>query len=309
MARPHMGPSHWVSTVDALDGKGKALMADNLFYRVTDLFTRGKELVLEHEGESMVLWIARLNSFEQAEVQRDGNAARARTLSRLDDKDDEVMVVVEQNLKEFNRDEITGQVVLFKYNDHYVQARDDIYTEPAWREKIEAFSRGEALLNDQVEPDAQEQSRLEAMKADYYAELEKRSAQLGERYREELDAMTEKQVHKLYRDGVRELQGRNAWVEESHISQVFYATRVCKATPTDLNHANCNHRQQLIPTRKDVRLLPDEVLTRIRDAIDELAIPLREAGNSDAPLNSSESSERQDDAEDSPQSTQKGTQA
>lgn len=281
-------------------------MADNGFYRVTDLFTRGKELILEADADSAVLWITRLNSFERAEVQRDGAAARARVMSSLT-PDSDVMLSVEQNLKDLPRQEITDQVVLFKNNEFYLNSMDEIQAEPQWREKIDAFTRGESLLDDEVIPDDDERVRLEVMRNDYYNEIDKRSKEAADAYRKELNGMSEKQLHKVYRDGVKEIHGRNAWLEESQISEVYYATRLCNAEPGVLSHSKCNHRQFFIPARKDVRLLPDEVLTRIRAVLDELALPLREAGNSDAPLNSSESSERHVVAEDSKASTQKET--
>ena len=285
-------------------------MADlKKFYRLTDLFTRGKPVVIGTPGyDAMVVWVTHLNAFERSEVQKDGAAGRAKRLHLMRPEDDE-MVIVEQTIIESDRTSLIDQLVRNKANDNYMKALDEIRTDKEWREKIEALERGDQLLKDQGDAvDDQEVTRLAELNSAYLDELNRIQAMFDEETRAETENLTDEEVREAFRDSVRTFMATSAWLEEARISEIYYALRECNADPHEPHiHTSCDHSVKLCPTRADVRALPDLVINAVRDAINELTVPLRDAGNSDAPRSSSASSERQDVAEESTLSTPSGT--
>lgn len=142
----------------------------------------------------------------------------------------------------------------------------------------------------------------------YMNEVDKRQKQYDAEVRAEYEMLDQEELAQKYREGIKGVLGSNAYLEESRISEIFYAVRDCQSPVTPpFQHEDCDHSQRLIPTRADVRRLPDMIITAVRDVLTELNMPLREAGNSAAPRSSSASSERQDAAEESTVSTPSGT--
>ena len=278
------------------------------FYRLTDLFTRGTEIVIGEGEDAMVLWVAHLNSFDRAEVQKDGAAARARRLHTLRPTDNE-MVIIEQTLAESTRDQLIDQLLRNKSNDHYVKAYDDIRTDKVWREKIDALERGDEQLRDQGDAaDEQEIERLSELNTEYLEEMSRRQAQFKDESRAELENLEDEEIKDAFRESIRQHMASLAWMDESRISEIFYSLRECNSpVGPPFDHSSCDHSVRLCPTRADVRRLPDVVVDRARDAIIALSVPIRDAGNSAAPRSSSASSERQDVAEESTVSTPTAT--
>ena len=279
-------------------------MADlHKFYRVTDLFTRGKELVIGTGDDAMVLWIARLNSFERSEAQKDGSAARAKRLTLLREGDEEAQII-ENHLAEHTQEDLVEALIGIKSNENYVRALDDIRTDKEWREKIEVLERGNDLIRDEIEPDGKEIARISELNVEYMEEIDRRQNQYEDQQRAEYENMDRDELAEEYRVGVKGVLGSNAFLEEMRISEMYYAVRDCNSpVGPPFNHDRCDHSVRLIPSRADVRRMPDMVITAIRDMLMELNMPLREAGNSAAPRSSSASSERQDVAEESTVST------
>ena len=281
----------------------KAAPAKDKFHRLTDLFTPGQQLVV---GD-MVIWIARLNSFERAEVNKDASAGRAKRLHLLR-TDDEEMIRLESAMTDYSREEIIAALVNAAGNENYLKATDDLRTDKDWREKLEVLERGDALLRDQVEIDEEQTKRIGELNVEYMEEVAKRQRLFDEDTRQEVEGLSDEELREKYRDTYRSMLGSTAWVEEAQISEIYYAMRDCNADPGNpTEHATCNHAKRFLTSRGDVRRLPDEIFDDVRRILRELSIPARDAGNSAAPQSSSASSERPAEAEESTPSTPKET--
>ena len=82
-------------------------------------------------------------------------------------------------------------------------------------------------------------------------------------------------------------------MEERRITEIFIAARQCdaKRDGEGWSHKSCDHTQPLLQQRAQVKKLPPVVVQRLVDTLDAMTASQREAGNSDAPASSSESSE------------------
>ena len=267
------------------------------FHRLTDLFARGQQLVL-FEAE-MVVWVARLNAFERAEVNKDASAGRAKRLHLLR-TDDEELMMLESAITDYSRDDIIASLVNAAGNENFVKAVDDIRADKEWREKLEVIERGRSLAQDQVTPDQEELNRLGELYGSYQEEVGRRQARFDNETRAELNELDDEALREKYRDTYKSMLASTAWIEEQQVSEIFYALRECEADPGNpTDHTKCDHSKRFLESRADVRQLPDEVYDNVRRIIQELSIPAREAGNSAAPQSSSASSERPAEAEES----------
>lgn len=285
------------------------------FRRVTDLFVEGKEVVLEEpeDGEPILVWVNKLNSFEQDEARRDGNVGRARATLALDDPDSPESASFEGNLGVAGKDVLIRALIQLRTNEFYIAALDDIRTEDAWKDKIDLIERGVALSADHPQPPSEEEvAQFEKLMGAYDERVVELSEERAEVYRKELVDENEEELKKRYMSSYRESLGTQGFLTEYRVSELFFALRDCQATQRDGNgrwdHSNCGgHRARLLEARSDVKDMPDALLALVRDALTDLAMSPRDAGNLDAPASSSASSERQSEAADSTPSTPVGT--
>ena len=99
-----------------------------------------------------------------------------------------------------------------------------------------------------------------------------------------------------------------AFSTEYTVTEIFYALRDCQATESGngWNHERCTHAR-LCQSREEVHDLPDELVSMVNRALADMAMSAEDAGNSDAPTTSSESSGPQKQQEDSTPSTDNQT--
>lgn len=284
------------------------------FHRVTDLFIEGKEVVLDETGEEPVLvWVNKLNSFEQDEARRDGNVGRARATLALDDPDSPETQSFEGSLGQAAKEVLIRALVQLRTNEFYVAALDDIRTEDEWRDKIDLIERGPQLAADRPDdPSEEEQARFDELMVKYDERVVELSERRAEEYRQEIAQEDEKELKKRYLSSYRESVGTSGFLTEYRVSELYFALRDCRATKRDENgrwdHTDCGgHRDRLLEARSDVKEMPDALLALVRDALTDLAMTPRDAGNSDAPASSSASSELPSEAADSTPSTPAAT--
>lgn len=267
------------------------------FQRVTALFEVGREVVLEEDGPDgpVLVWVSKLNPFEQEEARKDGSVGRARALLMLDDPSSSEMAVFEQALDGRSRDDLTAALVHAKENEDYVQALDDIRSLEEWQDKILVLDRGDELLADSGHEMPDDEAKvLSDLNQEYMAKVQELLKALQDARKADLDALTDAELRKAYRDAYRENAGSNGFLTEYKTSEIYYALRDCNATKganERWDHGPCQgHRDKLLESRAEVRELPEELLAIVRDAIRDLAMTPKDAGNSGAPASSSASS-------------------
>jgi hypothetical protein len=273
------------------------------FQRVTALFEVGTEVVLEDDGPDgpVLVWVSKLNPFEQEEARKDGSVGRARAAMVLTDPLSPEMAVFEQALQNRTKKDVVQALVYAKQNQDYVRALDDIRALADWQDKLLVLERGDEQLADLDVPlDDEERTRLAALNQEYMGKINELVAKLQQERTDELEAMPEGEVFEAYKSEYRETTASQGFLTEYKISEMYYSLRDCEAkmgANGRWDHASCNnHRDRLCDSRGDIRLLPEGLIDLVTQAIRSLTMSPGEAGNSDAPASSSASSERPSEA-------------
>jgi len=279
--------------------------------RITDLFVEGDVLVLgdDESGTPVVIWVNKLNSFEDEECRRDGLAARAERLLMLTENHPEIVNISIQ-MDKWSHDDLVEQAARQKYDEDYLLSLDDIESEEAWREKLDYLRRMDTIHNDANLPD-DDPRRTEYVKwnEDYYKRLRELADKRQEERRQALTGMSVEDVRSQFLEDVKQRLSMDTFMEERKITEIFFSARDCQGTRVEdrWDHSACNHRVRLIPNRSEVRSLPEDVIRKIVDKLSEVTVDRRTAGNSDAPASSSASSELLKQEEDSTLFTQEVT--
>ena len=276
---------------------GKSRLAK--FQRVTALFEVGKAVVLEEDGPDgpVLVWVSKLNPFEQEEARKDGSVGRARARLMLDDPMSPEMAVFSQALEGRDKGNIVDALVYAKQNEDYVEALDDIRALEDWTDKLAVLDRGDQQLMDLDRPmDDAERDMLASLNQEYMAVVQGLLEKKQTARKDELSALPEDEVRDEYRKQYVETTASSGFLTEYKISEMYYMLRDCEATAKETggwDHTRCaNHRERLCDSRGDIRLLPEGLIAVVNQTIRELSMTPQDAGNSDAPASSSASSER-----------------
>lgn len=275
--------------------------------RVTALFEEGREVVLQEDGPDgpVLVWVSKLNPFEQEEARKDGSTGRAMAVMRLDDPSSPEMAVFGQALEGREAPAIVDALVYAKQNEDYVQALDDLKAMEDWQDKLLVLERGDELLDDAgAEVSDEQRSELAELNQQYMRKVDELTKGHQDARREVFEGMDDEGLRAAYREEFRRTTGSQGFLSEYKISELYYALRDCSATTKYENgrwdHGGCgSHLEKLLSGRADVRTLPEGLLVVVRDAMQALAMTPQDAGNSDAPASSSASSERLDAVEES----------
>lgn len=259
--------------------------------RITDLFREGAELELgEEDGTAVVVWVNKLNSFEEEESRKDGAAARAMRMLELNNNNPEI-IQAQREMETWSHDDLAHTVSQQSAEEDYVKAIDDVEADEKWKDKLETVRRMETLMEDaKLSDDDPKRETYEELKQEYWGEVTARlDKRLKDRVRE-LKDLSERELADKFIDGWRNRNALGEFLKEQKVTQIFFALRDCQGVKRDKGweHAACVH-DRLLPDRKSVRELPEELLERVTGALVELTVDRRTAGNLDAPTSSSES--------------------
>lgn len=267
--------------------------------RITDLFVEGTELVLadaDDTGKPVVIWIKKLNPFEAQEAQLDGQAARSEKLLALRDPEAREMKIARITVeKDWSDEDLVNALVNAKLAEMYQLARDDVESDEEWSKHLVYLRRMAALQLDDPSVSDDERQLYQKTQADYLAAIQAKLRERQDEYRDELVTQhSQEEREELYYDMVRERQGFEAYGRQRRISEIWYAARDCQATTKKADgtwdHDSCTHEQLF--DRSEIPRLGAELLTVLTKVIDELTMPVQEAGNSAAPTSSSGSLEQ-----------------
>ena len=260
--------------------------------RVQQLFMPGEILVVRDGADEVVelFWVAKLNTFEKQEVDKDAQTGRVRAMIALDANADEQMKIDEMVAGKTD-DEIVGNLAYDRQLDHLVKARHEVYADLEWKERLELLDRKGLEGATEEEVDAMNQVAL-----DFQAEVTKRKARIDVDFHEEMLSVGRPALEKAFRKSFREVVGGNGYWEYKRRSEVLFALRDCQAVivDDDWDHGACGyHRDQVLGEMADLNLVADQVMEQFNEVWDRLNITEEQAGNSGAPSASSGSLERQ----------------
>jgi len=271
--------------------------------RVSDLFVEGAECYLGDGPDGpVVIWINKANAFEREEAQRDGIVRRAERLAQLGPDSPETKSV-EIEMSFWDDDTLRERLVDGMDDELYVKALNDLSVDPKFRELEDYVRRAGELQGDEELADGD--PRLSTM-ADRAGEYSAKIADARERVRrealEDLDGIERAKIEAKFLDGWRQARAFGEFSEAKRTTEIYLAARVCAATrvereetlqPGEMwDHAGCDHSVRFFTERANVRRVPDAVLMKIANVLNELQMDPRDAGNWDAPPSSSDSSER-----------------
>jgi hypothetical protein len=273
--------------------------------RVTDLFVEGVEIVFDDNPEEpMLLWMAKLNSFELEECRRDGAAARSRYILALEDPETPEGLVFEARLREIPTSQLIEELVSLRRQEFINEAIIEAQADPEWTDKIQVIQR--TLDTDTLTDD--EKRVVDKVSTEYAEHLE---ALVQRRMKQaRVDYGQDNAVEDEYRKKWRESRASDRFAAGYTRSQLYYSLRLCDATRvegvTTWDHAKCKH-QRALASPAEVEQLPPGLLERANIALGELAMSRGEARFSGGQPSSSVSSQLPDTAVESPASTQEAT--
>lgn len=270
--------------------------------RITDLFLEGKEMDfgVDADGKPIVVWVNKLNSFEDEEARRDGSAARSLRMLNLNDENPEVQEA-RQELSELTREELVQIIAAQNFDEDYLLAVDDVESNEEWKEKLEAMRMTLLLADSDVAEDDPRHEQASKLNTEYLmaitdAASKRQAERQAECQTKDLDDLAD-----MFIKNWKTRTGLGEFFAEQRVTQLFYALRDCQAMSEGegkWDHSRCKHTR-LLTERNQVRSLPEEVLERGVAMLSEITVDRRTAGNSDVPMSSSESSERPSSAEES----------
>ncbi len=278
-------------------------------HRVTELFETGREMLIsDRDTEPVLVWVAKLNTFQRGDAQRDAAAVRARRVAGLSDDSDEMRAITVRLATMTNEQKIEF-ILAPKESQAYLSAHDDVRADPDWKDRLQLLERSDSIAAGGNPPSPKEHEEILKIQQEYGEAVEAAAAQRMDDFRHEYDGVKAAELDEQYLDVARSNLGSNAFFEEFQRCELFYALRDCEAKRKKdggYDHTPCTH-QRLLPSKAAINELPEDFIERVKNIINENAITPGEVGNSDAPANSSESSGPQNSAEDSAPSTPKAT--
>ncbi|GAB3863321.1 hypothetical protein GCM10028801_30670 [Nocardioides maradonensis] len=261
--------------------------------RITDLFVEGTELHLGDDAQGpIVIWVNKLNPFQVQEAMKDASARRFMAIADLKQSGEYDGMVAETQM--LSRVEVASRYVELMANEIYLEALDDIDIDAELRKQREALERAEELMNDAgMTEDSPDRDVLAATQSTWMAALQEAQESRTQAKLREAETMDEAELREKFLERWRDLATRAVFEREHQVTQIFYATRLCKATggPGAWDHTMCDHSKRYLGERSEVVGLPTAVLNMIVQTLDGLQVSARAAGNSDAPASSSESLE------------------
>lgn len=273
-------------------------MSKSRLRRVTDLFVEGTtvNLGMDEDGNAVLVWVSKLNSFETEEARRDGVVERGRRISELAKPDNPEHLSVLTDIRDWEPDELAEHMLEFDADKHYLEVIDDLQSDEDWAELLERMRRLPELLDDEGAPeDDPRRATLAEEQMGYLDELRKRQGDKHEVAKEALLSIPRVDLETGYVKAWRERAAIVTFMKEQRVSQLYYSTRDCAAIQGDLDpaggyiydHDGCDHAKRMLTARAQVTTLPETLIEKLTDAYDSVAVGAREAGNSDAPRSSS----------------------
>jgi hypothetical protein len=285
----------------------------NRLKRVTDLFTEGRvvELGKDPQGLPVLVWVHKLNSFEEDTVRADALAGRQiRMVELRDNPTDGELCAVRLQLESMTEAALINNLLDRHNAEDHSEAIDDVESLPKWQDRIDLVRRSAEILADSEEnPKSAKAKAVKKAVEEYNQDIEAHVKAKRERRQDVLRGEPREKLIEENMDATLEMLTMRAFFIERQITEIWLALRDCQALlgeSGEYDHSECTHKR-LLDDRSEVRALPQEILTAVTTTINALSVPDREAGNSEGPSSSSDSSAPQKSAEDSKPSSPEET--
>lgn len=275
--------------------------------RVTDLFVEGRVVPLgsDEDGSPVLLWINKLNPFEDEECRRDGMAARSQRVLELNDPATDDYRSLHFHVDKLDKEALIENRINVHFDEDYVLAMDDVELDPAWSERMTYIKRMETLHEDAAlaESDDRRQRYITA-KEEYFNATREAALKRQEEHRREWSALSLAENKETYLEETIEKLGMQDYMAERRITELYYAIRDCKGVADadaedGFNHKDCDHRKKFLESRAEVKELPPGLTAKLQEGLALVTVDRRSSGNLAALMSSSELSEQPNSPEES----------
>lgn len=274
------------------------------YKRITDLFTVGEVVQADPDDPEALLYVQKLNNFEQDEARREAQVVRARTVLALRQEGSDEVNALSDAVGRMPLDRLIDGIVSSKYTKHVGEASNSLHGDPEWFERLDILER-----TDRDSVAEEEKKVVDQINHDYLDALNLKIADLDEAERARLTDMGEEQVRQEYVESFVESRAAAVFLREMRYVECYYGVRMCDATQKDpenknydWDHSACSH-ERLFDNLDEARAMPDELLNQLTRAFDRINVPARTAKGSARRQASSGPSRQQSEPEGSGPST------
>ena len=259
--------------------------------RLTQLFLEGKELVLPTPGgPPEILWIAKLNAFEEEQANQAGRVARARLINAIREIGTPEYDWLQAQKGDTSSLAMVESIVSSRESPLFLKAINDLRSDPEWREKIEILDHTDEEKLTGIELEAHQRLKGEQAQA-----LLDRHDERKKELRHELSELSRINLEEQYELAFLEEQGMAAFGLERARQHIYLSMRSCEASEPGDNgrwdHSACDHQRRYLASADEVALLPQSVREKVEDVYNEIALSPSTARFTDALVSSSESLE------------------
>lgn len=206
--------------------------------RITDLYTEGEVL---QAAPGQMVFIKKLNQFEDGEARADAMAARSRTVmaQRNDTPEAQAMHAA---IAHMEKSKLVDGILASRYTKYMADASTAIQTDPEWAERLLVLDRTD---RDRVRED--EVEVINKINSDYLTLVSERATEFEAADRDELMSKDDDDVRRLYEDTVIETRAAAVYIGEYKFGQIAWAARMCDAEQPmdggDWDHSKCKHER------------------------------------------------------------------
>lgn len=250
-----------------------------------DLYVRGRELTISDGDSDIVVWIQKLNPVEYTSCLKKADAARARVLSTLKDKESDDYNAAIADLLAADRETLTTLLVSVERGRLAPVVEAQIAGSDKWTEDnyltglYAAWEDLESVFID--DPEDREAARVKAALDEFIKECEKELEEQVEAFQQGLEVTSDDELLELAISHNIKLVGDVTWMNEFYKQEVIYAVR-----------DSDNHAVRLLESSDDVDGLQAETYGALSEAVRGLMVDPIEGKDSAAQPPSSTSSEQ-----------------
>lgn len=274
--------------------------------RMQDLFSEGEIFRPDPESpdDDDLLWIKKLNNFEQDEARRIAQSQRALFVRTMNREGSDELWVLKDGVAKMTDERLIEAILASSYAKLMGKASNAVHADPDWHERIDMM---ENVRRDTVQ-DA-ERRTLDEVTAEYLTEIEKRRQAIEASDRHDLQSLDSDELRERYVEVFIEARATGVFMREMRYAEVLFGVRMCDAVMGEggeYEHKTCTHLP-LYDDHDEVRTLDDILMAQYGRAFDRLNVAPHQAKGSARRQASSGPSRQQSEEEDSSPSTQEVT--
>jgi hypothetical protein len=231
-----------------------------------DLYVRGKLLEVDDgSGESVKVWLQKLNPVEYSECLKKADAARARVIAILRDKESDEYVTAVADVVSADKENLIEVLCAIEQGRIDPLVRAEIESESRWADENYLAGLREAWLElEEVfidDPEHKEARRTHDELKAFVEQCEKELEYRIESFREGLEVATDEELRDMAIRHNLKLMGDVQWMNEFYRQQVFHAVR-----------DEDDHSQRYFDSRSELDELQEEVYGALYAGVQDLMV-------------------------------------